>query len=218
MKKIINFLFVTIMSMTLAFVACNKDDTSTSSNSNSNNNGIFVIEAKDVLIHGNADNLASVGIIYDEKDPVIIATAEYKNRGFKLTLPKTIEDKYLFPISSWFETGIVSDEKTKIQQIIPGKILGFDNQGYDFEKNYVGYFDFRNSGCGLAAFLYVDRNCTVTGEGDMDGIPTKYDCKFNKGWNTLYIISCWDDDGYVTTKKPSDWNWNWIFHSEDYYK
>ena len=92
MKKHLLILMTVIIVMAIAFVACEKETNNNTGGGVSGGQIIesTVIEAQNV-INGGA-NIATVSAIiygwYGDAD--IITTGQYKNNGFKLTLPKIL--------------------------------------------------------------------------------------------------------------------------------
>jgi len=166
------------------------------------------------------ENIATVYAIIDGKDDdKILVSTEFQDDSFKLKLPRTVDDKYLWLFADhWlidlFDESWVSDKNAKIT-------IARVNT-WDENKNDIGFFyhhgTYIMNSHAQGFFLYADKNFTVKGEkNDEEGIPFKYDCSFSKGWNFLYLYC---DHGYypsiinyhlLTTQKPSGGFWNWLY-------
>jgi len=183
----------------------------------------FVIEAIDALSY---DNIATVhAIVYGKEDEKILASSEYQNNSFKLKLPSTVDDKYLWLFADYmifsnlfgdFDESWVSDKNAKVTLAWP--------DAWDEDKNQIGCFIYRYDPYLTASdaqgfFLYADKNFTVKGEKiGTDGIPIQCDCSFSKGWNFLYDYRDRDyhtpynvNYSLLTTIKPSEGTWYWYF-------
>jgi len=177
----------------------------------------FIINAKNIIIDGNDNNVAVVKAImfnkqYYEDEP--IATGTYENGGFKLALPFTIDSSYLdeaFKLGGnwWY----VNNPNVKV-----GEIYIF---AYDEADNKIGWFVHAENRKMGANYVYADRSVTITetyflSEYDYNKTIT-FDLSLKKGWNVVYSIEEVDDDYYyynctLTTKKPSGVTLKWSYH------
>jgi len=175
------------------------------------------IIAKDVLY--SIDNIATVKALVEDPetwDEVEIASCKYENDGFKLKLPKTVSDEYLFEIDTDEEVEewvTVSDPKAKLSTVW---FFGYNEKGKEIGTFYHMGYNMRYYAS--AVYIYSDRKFTIKGTyEDEDEYSEIVDCKFNKGWNVLYIV----EQEYppyqftVTTQKPSEVKMEWIF--DQYY-
>ena len=204
MKKHSAYLMMATVVTVMVFVACKKDPEPLPSTPD-----ISVITAQNII--GGNENITVVKalMVYDNSDEWgadVIAASEYKNRGFVLTLPKILPDKYLFEIDN--EDLFVSDPKAKMGS---PEILAFDN-----EENEVGYFYLWgiNISMGMyveAGYYYADRDFTIKGKIDYDYYSETWDASFKKGWNILYWIEDIESDELFTTKKPSGITLRWVY-------
>jgi len=176
----------------------------------------FFIEAVDVY---GKENVATVYAIIDGKDDdKILVSTEFQDDSFKLKLPKTVDDKYLWLFADYwlievFDESWVSDNNAKIT-------IAWVN-AWDENKDDIGFFVYTSdyiSGHAQGFFLYADRDFTVKGEkNDEEGILFKYDCSFSKGWNFLYLYRDRGSNPWIinyhllTTQKPSGGFWRWYY-------
>ena len=194
----------TCLAVSTMFFSCEEEETKKPAVTNN-----FVIEATNVL--GGSSDIATVRalepISYDE-----IASAEYKNNGFKMTLPKTMASKYLrYGASDYFDAplNLVSDKNAKLATV---ELIAFNSTGDEFGEFYweAETYSYYVS----AGYVYADRDFTVKGTDNSGSYEVKWDCTFKKGWNVLYWYEDSDsgDESY-TTQKPSGVNLKWYFSS-----
>jgi len=223
MKKLL-FVFVAVAAISLFFVACKDKETG----------GSNVIEAKNVL-NSSAEivNVEANAYYYSDEGYILekIASCKYEKNGFKLTLPKVLDAKYLF--NFWDDEDIqypditISDKNAKTAEI---EILALDNTGEKCGSFFMLRSDENEYKDGEVIYLYADRNFTVKGkyevieEDEEEGITyssiANFNCSFKKGWNILYTtydISINLPEIVVkikaTTEKPSGINWVWSYGS-----
>jgi len=212
MKKHFNFIMIAVVAVSLLAAKCGTDpDDPPSDGGTTTFDDPSVIIAKDV-INSNPDIVSVKAVMYNEEtdEEKVIATGKYENNGFKITLPKTISNEYLFDADEAFgdEQGIViSDPNAKIGV---AWVYAFNDKGKEIGDFYcLGittkyYVD--------AMYVYADRNFTIKGKIEEGKYVDEYDCSFKKGWNILYAI-----DGnfeyffLLSTQKPADINMEWIF-------
>jgi len=211
-----DYLLTAVLLLMTAFVSCKKDPVSGSSSSNDD---ASIINA--TVVNGDDYNgyIATVKAMtgYEDDDDWYeyeLVSGKYANGGFKLTLPATVSDKYLWDITDAFEfddfQGTISDPKAKI--------VGMWTEAYDKNDEDIGefycekYYDSDN----WMEYVYVDRNVTIKGYDDEYG--DEYDCSFTKGWNIMYIIIATNYEWTYTTTKPSGINYKWYFYDESDWK
>jgi len=204
MNKTFSYLVIA----TMFFVACNKNEQT------SDHSFVVVLEATNLNISGNLNTNVNVATVkamlsairedLDGKQYFLnneIASAEFKNGGFKLNFPETLPNEYLgsmyelFNIFS-YEGITVSDRQVKTGDI---SIYAYDNAG-----NYVGNFKFVSDGW-YTQFMFADRSFTVKGNLQSGSVE---DCSYHKGLNIEYVI--WGGNTKATTNKPSNENFRWI--------
>ena len=209
-------LFFALGLTSAVFYSCDKDD----------DKGGNTLKITATGVVNGSDQITTVkAIIYlEDSDGVdVMAQAAYKNNGFTLELPATIDVKYLNSIGDFgdIQTITISNKDAKV-------LFWEDIYGYDKDGNEIGYFYLlegnENSGY-YTSWMYADRNLTITGEiKDVDEYSTyieKYDLQLKKGWNVVYdsYVESVDGSGKevdtysYTTKKPAGVNYSWIFYS-----
>ena len=178
----------------------------TGGNNGGENEKDFVIEVTNVI--GSSSGVVTVKAlewIFDD----VIASAEYKNKGFKLTLPNTMQSKYLqYDVSEYFDVlpSMVSDKNAKVSEVY---LLAYNNAG-----DVIGGFDMSDEGMDFyvfATYYYADRDFTIKGIDNSEDYDVEWNCTFKKGWNIMYW---YEDDGWdelYTTQKPSGINLQWYF-------
>ena len=198
-KNLRNAAMITFLAAGIVFVGCNKDDDGINKDSS-------IIEAKNVI--GVTNDVVKVMLYLDvegEGSDGEIASADFKNGGFKIKLPKTIPAANLYPIGDWEDEGVVvSDKSAKYSGGFWMEIVG-----YDKNDDQVKWFELRDSRGGdyscYVTYTYVDRNCTVKGN---DGFEY-FDCTFKKGWNIVYVDESSGNHCNITTTKPSGITYQW---------
>jgi len=140
--------------------------------------------------------------VYCNREFLLVA-ADVAQTGYKITLPDPekmpVSLKSITEISSNF---IYSNLQTKCA-IMDEKLCANDNLG-----NWLGWFYLSSEQGGRITYIYVDRNCNVTGEYNLYQAA----CYFKKGWNVYYTY--WiNQDGIlkqiITTEKLFDENYEW---------
>ena len=214
------YLMMVVLLLMTAFVACEKDkdskgDDNGGGGGGGGGNNPFVINA--TVVNGNDynDYISTVkAVIYyawGYGEDYVVASGEYKNGGFKLTLPATVPAEYLTEIGSDLPSSItISDRKAKVMN------EALSIFAYDGEGDYIGrcFLDDEDGGDNYSGYLYVDRNVTIKGryyDEDYYYEEVEYDCSLKKGWNIMYII--WSENGGLyTTQKPSGVNFKWYYY------
>jgi len=218
MKKTI--FLAAILIAALGFTGCGGSD---------KNGGDLTITVKvshGDLVNSQVDEVRAMGYIDlggGSWDGIIIATAPFKNGGFKITLPQKFDERLLETID--FEAAF--PEITNLTVSNKNVKTTFVNDYYleAFKNNlWAGNFHSDYSTPDTEAYLlyqFVDGNCKVSGSYTktevMSGITYKYeqtaDLNLKKGWNTVYIIHVRVGTTQVykvTTKKP-DFDIIWHF-------
>lgn len=181
----------------ISFVACNKDDDDIGGNPS-------VIEIKNVI--GDYSEVATVKVVNQSSDGQDeIASGKFKNGKCKITLPKTLSDKYMFSINEVVDNEIVaSDKNAKISGLYWNEIIGYDNSGNESVEFWLANNKEYHS---FVVYVYADRKFTLKGS-DRDGV-TNFDCEFKKGWNIVYHDESAYTSGNITTNKPSGMDYKW---------
>jgi len=172
----------------------------------------FVIDAKNVLDGSSSIKTAKANLFTNFSEDVI-ASGEYLNGGFKITLPRTLSNDYLQ--NDWKNWMSVSDRYAKISQEVSFTAHAL----YD---EHIGYFScegYANDYEVYLYYVYADRNFNVKGEPNwIDPDLYTYDLSLQKGWNAVYYIHDYrnEDVKYTkTTQKPSNITMKWYFSEND---
>ena len=183
MKKTIFTLAALIFAATI-FTGCNKDED----------------EGSTVIINATVDDGASYNSSIDEVKAVIshgdtvifvVASGSYTNGGFSLTLPKSIDGKYLEPMDTDIPEGVTtSNPKVKgcgvnFYGYKSGEIVGMLQNGKNDDVTYAA----------AESYIFVDNNTSINGSStetsDLMGMPitikTNYELTLKKGWNLVYL-------------------------------
>ncbi len=208
-------LFLALALTVTVFYSCSDDD---------DGGGAFKIKASNV-----SNSLSQVvtvkGISWSESTESygVIAEANYQNKGFTLSLPTTLADKYLVSLGDDMPASIsVSDAnaKTAFLEYI---------EGYDEDDDYIGDFYLEKSNDDseyYTSWVYADRSVTIKGEvsvtEDDEVDVDKFDVKLKKGWNVIYDTYTYSYNSSTgitvyttsnTSKKPSGVNYAWYFYN-----
>ena len=179
---------------------------------NSKNGGSLTINAK--VEDGNSiNNFVDEVYAIDYSQEIIIASAPYKNGGFKITLPEKIDERLLFQITDYFEEEIdggvkVSNKYASITNI--NHFAGYKNN----EDVFAFYLEGGNSEKHVTVFyFYVDTDVQIIGafEPEWWFQPIKYNMNLKKGWNTVYYIYKGGGIDTRTTQKP-DIDLKWCYY------
>jgi hypothetical protein len=159
-----------------------------------------------------------------------IASGEYKNGGFTITLPLTVKSELLSVISF---TEDEEEEDIDLPIIISdptAKMARLDFYAYK-DGSAVGVFDYSSSDLTSLSgshglYMYVDKNTNVTGTiiseiviSEDAGSPIPLNITINMdlkaGWNTIYTTLLFNiltpsAQGSMTTTKP-DLTFEWIY-------
>jgi hypothetical protein len=183
MKRILVVLTVFVCTATI-FAACNKEED----------------EVNAVTINATVEEGASYATSIDDVKAVIadgdsilfvVASGNYTNGGFSLTLPKSIDGKYLSAMDTDMPEGIkISDSKVKgcsvgFNGYKSGEIVGMFQNGKIEDEMFTA----------TESYLFVDGNIKISGSStetsDLMGTPitlkTNYDLTLKKGWNLAYL-------------------------------
>jgi len=214
MKRTV-FVVTAVMAMAMVFVACKDKKPKDNSNNNNNNGGnedySLVIEVKNVNDEG--DDIAKVEAWVSEMNEYLVASANYTNNGFTMTLPKVPSSK-LTPVAYYLSVMPqlkISDKTARFSRV---EFIAYDNTGDEIGNFYLEDPITESE----AAYVYADKDFTMKGTivWDDDFIGT-FDCTFKKGWNIVY-----DTENGITTQKPAGasyvWKyWSWGGSGEDDY-
>ena len=213
----------------VVFNSCEKDN---------DNGGVNVetITATDVINSSSQIVTVKVNLVYRKTetdnyfDFYPIAETQYKNNGFTLKLPATIDDKYLAPFYDEDVSEITVSDKTVKIVIVSHWVL----KAYDVDDNEIGCFgywskipSFEDENCTETVRYYVDKNVTINGQTkyvyENEGCVTENINNFNnltlkKGWNICYINDTYTSNQSTKTytrtfsnQKPSEVTLKWYF-------
>jgi len=187
MKKKILYLN-TLLLAALVFTACPRKPVPLEPEPVPNSIAPTEITATNVKYSDN--DIATVKAIGDN-NRVEIASAEYKNGGFKLNLPATLPDECLSSAVSREFGNKISDKEAQICRI--SYFFAYNSAG-----KKIGRIDLEDK-INYTSYYYADRDFTVKESG--------YACYFKKGWNMDYRYG-----GKSTTKDPSsESSFSWTF-------
>ena len=200
-----NRVFSYLVIATMFFVACNKNEQT------SDNSFVLVMEDANLNISGEVHttvNVATVkakmnaikpgGILVDNE----IASANFENGGFKLSIPETFPDEYLGSMYEIFNIFSQAGITVSDRQVKTGDIWLY---AYDDAGNYVGNFELVADECDTQ-LMFSDRKFTVKG---IFNNGSTMDCSYHKGLNIEYIP--WTEIHHLTTDKPLNKEFRWIF-------
>ncbi|MDR1199263.1 MAG: hypothetical protein LBK94_09695 [Prevotellaceae bacterium] len=144
----------------------------------------------------------------NDNDTEVVATAEYVNGGFTLTLPANIDSRHLKEMMGVPPSGMtVSDMNAKLTVIDAYGFIGVKSGHRTGEFQYITAADIYDLTSVL--FFYADRNVTWDGDYiDNNGNTEVWDnVSFKKGWNTVYYTVIHHNDNTNTsinsTTKPN---------------
>ncbi len=214
MKKIKNVFLLAAMAVSaVTFTACDKEN----ENENENNNtqqSITEIKAT-VSTEGVPTTVDSVTFEVKGNDGSRAVTkGTYINGALTVTLPTTLESKYLSTIDD-FGTGVtVSDRTAKMYEDDDDANIYVWKDGIK-----VGEFRYGNA-TGDAGLHYVDKDVTITGtatETEDDGWTYIYNFNISlkRGWNIVFFTDSENETtkthtSNVTTTVPSGLKWYFL--------
>jgi len=211
MKK--SIFLTAILIAALGFTGCGGFD---------KNGGDLKIDAKVLhgdLLNNQVDEVWAKGYIDlggGNHEEIVIATALFRNGGFKMTLPKTFDERLLEPMDL---EGMVAGVPNLT--VSNKNVNGTQLQAFYASKNYsdVGAFLFYcmdMTDTGQSLFMFVDGDCNISGSHtEPIGSSGKYeliiDMNLKEGWNIFYVTSMQAGNivrAKYTTKKPEvDFKW-----------
>jgi hypothetical protein len=196
----------------LLTVACNKNDDKDDETPSGWFNGVITA----VVENGNNYNsligkVSAMVEFYNEatRDWVVeeIASGNWSNGGFTLTLPATLDDKFLRNlVAGDIPTGItISDRNAKVSEGIWFRAYNSDG------SCHVGSFWYskkdENSDAEVI-FTYADRDVIITSTAREDEI---YNVSLKRGWNKIYITTMRNQGGWrveISTKAVGGLKWH----------
>ncbi|MDR0729988.1 MAG: hypothetical protein LBF19_07715 [Prevotellaceae bacterium] len=196
MKKS-NFLkmaFVCLFTV-VALGSCSKDEEENSDNGIIVNNTITA-----VVENGNSynDAIDVVKLYPDSDDDAVLASAEYKNGGFTMTLPANVSSQYLQSIAGDVPDGItVSNANVKIGS---GNLYAYKSD------NRVGIFYLASGENLVGALVYADGDVSITGSSQGEIGTMIFNMNLKRGWNVMCQKTT-QNEYEITTTVPADAKW-----------
>jgi len=174
------------------------------------------------LLNNQIDEARAVGYIDlggGSWDDIIIATAPFKNGGFKITLPEKMDERLLKPLNleSWFSG--VSNLTISNKDVVGTQLDNFEAfKNNSFVGRFCSYYTgdvYNYGGRGEIFFLFFDGDCKISGSHTETIGSEKYeftiDMNLKKGWNMCYYTYISAGNIVIqkyTTKKPElDFGW-----------
>ena len=136
-----------------------------------------------------------------------IASTNYSNGGFTLTLPAVLDDKFLYTFEEYGNIK-VSDENAKISDFEGGA------RGYDSNNEMIHRIDLvgkNNDLFTFVFFVYADRDVTITGSHEREcGSSETLNVSLKRGWNRVYSTAKYTENVSkyeISTKSVSGLKW-----------
>ncbi|GHT51274.1 hypothetical protein AGMMS49982_08270 [Bacteroidia bacterium] len=216
MTKFKNVFLLAAMAVSAGFVGCNKEDEGESADGGSKADGSFEIK----VTVNTTDITTADSVIFELTKEVNgnvtyvqLAKGTYIEGVLTITLPATVDDKYLSSEPPPEGVTVSGDDPN-------GK--GFNTKGilpiYAYKNGErVGRFGYGDETV-EASFLYVygsGSSGTMKGPSTENGRHYLFDITMKKGWNMLF--NYYDDTEthtyHITTTEPSGRNLKWYFNS-----
>ena len=169
--------------------------------------------------NGNSyNNLISKVVAYGwveaEDDDIEIATGNYANGGFTMTLPTPLNSKFLENImdselGEWGDGDFTySDVNAKICIIHKAGFEGYSSSGTNVGYFFYGsYYDPEV----WVLYIYADRSVTISGSDDY----TILNVSLKQGWNIVYVSYDEDDICTVSSEMPTVFvGMKWKFYAD----
>ena len=192
--------------MTIGFTSCNKDDDPIVSGAF---DGVITAQVENGNIYNNLVKRVTASLWDDDDDvEVVLASAPYANGGFTLTLPQTVDAKFLWPFDDdEFGPDVhISDKDAQTTYV--SDVEAYSSSSGDFDDyDQVGYFNFYKDvfdgnevtetgtySYAYAMFMYADRDVNIAGtetssetyEGVTYTYIARWSVSLKKGWNIVY--------------------------------
>ena len=198
---------VAVLIITVILAACENDEPKI--------DNYLEIEATGIEI-GNCDVATAKARIHtligypDAEEPYWVeyelASVKFENGGFKMRLPATIPDEYLWTKST-FEGFTLSDSQAKIGT--------FSVDAYNSDGKCVGALGVQGEKWNIE-YVYADRSFTEKGKLEYDAnnkpyiFGAEFECSYKKGWNIIYSTAI-EMIVTRTTEKPINEDFRWYF-------
>jgi hypothetical protein len=133
-------------------------------------------------------------------DKAVLVAGTINAGNFSITLPEKVESGNLHPFN--------------VQGNVPVSDPAANHTSVSLEvyiangKN-VGHLGYDKAG---VQYIYVDRDCRVTGSGEEDGANYTYNVSLKKGWNTVYEVLNGNVTEFTTTRPNGDLVWRVSFY------
>jgi len=121
----------------------------------------------------------------------VIATTDFRNGGFTLNLPETVEVKYLISVEEvWGFVGeiTVSNKNAKLCLV--------NIEGYNSQDEHIAVFYYvkeKGNTFSLVIYFYTDSDVNISGTGKYTEDKIEYidvcSLFLKKGWNSVYVTS-----------------------------
>ena len=203
--------------------ACSNDDENGNDNNNDIPTGWFDGTITATVVDGNEYNdlisgVEAVGLTFvDGGDIETIATGTWANGGFTITLPATLDNRFLFRIGDEFESDPDLLDFTVSNMDAMATIFdGIAIRALDSDGNSLGsIWHYRENAS--SHIIYVDRDVIISGTFYYDGFSEVWNISFRRGWNKLYIVERETATGFEelrTTEYISGFRW-YFWNLED---
>jgi len=205
MKKVVlNYLVIAALAGAAAFTSCDKNNGDGDDGGNGNGNGGGGMTITATVENGSKfSNIVTVKAVVRDRSTdkeVEIASGDFKNGGFTIKLPATVDAKYL---SAWEDDEIPSTVTVSNKN---AKTTGVDFRGVDKDGEHVTWFyqaKFTDTSGTDADYIYSDGDVNITGtysETDENEKRTEvYSITWKKGWNIVYATGTEvEKDGFYT--------------------
>ena len=136
----------------------------------------------------------------DGKKEYVVAEADFKNDGFTINLPATLDAKYLIPIEELIGTSTItiSNKSANVSTFVTG-IGGFNSVN---EQIFVfGNAKEDDNTMSAMSWIYADGDVSISGNFTRPGhwdTNFTYSLNLTKGWNVAYVTEREDDDEEAT--------------------
>lgn len=189
MKRVFNVLLLAMIILPWGFISCDKEDKDPIEDSSVVNTITAVVEnGNDYKIDAVKAFIGNGEIINFETGE--IASSDYKNGRFTLSLPQTIENQYLellFDEDEMPDAIKISDVNVKACYLWIEAYQSGTEAG-EFEYEYLS----ADETVGIeTSYTYVDRDCSIKGSySEIDEDETynsTYNVSLKKGWNIVYV-------------------------------
>jgi hypothetical protein len=168
--------------------------------------GVITVQVE----NGNTLNsiISELRVSYDfwvQTDVSFSLTGAYSNGGFTVTLPKTLDAKYLSEFSYF--------SKNNANHFVFTHIEGYDSNGSIVAKFKLRGEDLKQGDYGLYGTIYTVNFWYVDRDTPVDFSEKGYTLNINlkKGWNKIYAASDYESGNVSHTTVPPDCNVKWQF-------